>query len=215
MEVLIVGDVHGCYYTFKKLVKKHWDPSSMYLVQLGDLVNKGRHSGRCLKWAMELKEEFPYQVFFLKGNHEMKLLQAASDRNVIKTRNNVLKHHLDWSHVRKWVQEQPIKWENPHILVTHAGVGKGTKKPFSEDNTRGVVYNRSAIKPLDKLQVFGHVAQNKGEPKYLEKDNAWCIDTGAANGHCLTALRLSYKGKVKEIISIPTLEEDLHGSKKN
>ncbi len=214
MEILVVGDVHGCYYTFKKLLKKHWDPSSMYLVQLGDLVNKGRHSGRCLKLAMELQAEYPYQVFFLKGNHEMKLLQAAKDRGVIKTRKNALKHNIDWSTVRKWVKERPLKWENPHLLITHAGVGKGTKKPFSDENTRGVVYNRSAIKPLEKMQVFGHVAQNTGEPRYLEKENAWCIDTGASNGNCLTALRLSYKGKVKEVISLETQEEDLATRKK-
>lgn len=214
MDILVVGDVHGCYYTFKRLLKKHWNPETMYLVQLGDLVNKGRHSGRCLKLALKLQEEYPYQAFFLKGNHEMKLLQASQSPMVIKTRKNALKHGMEWSTIRGWVKEMPMNWENPYVLISHAGVAKSTKKPFSEENTRGVLYNRSSIKPLDKLQVFGHIAQETGQAKHYKKENAWCIDTGAVNGKGLTGLVLSYKGKVKEVITVPTAEEDLVNVKK-
>ena len=78
MRVLVIGDVHGCYYTLKDLVENYWDPQQDYLVQLGDLINKGLHSAKCVKYWLKLEEKYPYQVFLLRGNHEQMYINGSN-----------------------------------------------------------------------------------------------------------------------------------------
>ncbi len=58
MNLLIVGDVHGCYHTFKKLVDENWNPEEELLIQIGDLINKGPHSGLCSKYWRKLEKKY-------------------------------------------------------------------------------------------------------------------------------------------------------------
>ena len=54
MKVLVVGDVHGCYFTFKKLVETHWNRKEEFLVLTGDLINKGPHSYEAFLYFLKL-----------------------------------------------------------------------------------------------------------------------------------------------------------------
>ena len=38
MNLFIVGDIHGCYYTFKTLLQRYWDEKNDVLIQVGDLI---------------------------------------------------------------------------------------------------------------------------------------------------------------------------------
>ncbi len=214
MNVLVVGDVHGCYHTFEKLVRKHWRPESDYLVQVGDLINKGQHSAACVQYARELEEDYPYQVFFLKGNHEERYLKyvdlPGKSRSVDRTRKNFDSRGWNRKKLHNWLDKRPLKWETPHMLVTHAGISKRVKKPYVATNPLGVVHNRSPIKNIGKLQVFGHIIQLDGLVRYHEKANAWCIDTGAWAGNGLSAIRFSYTGDVLDHIFVRTKKQDLN-----
>ncbi|MCP3775258.1 metallophosphoesterase [Paenibacillus sp. MZ04-78.2] len=44
MGLLVVGDVHGCFHTFTTLINEHWDSGKQILVQLGDLLDRGKFS---------------------------------------------------------------------------------------------------------------------------------------------------------------------------
>ena len=78
MKVFIVGDVHGCYHTFKQLIEDHWNKKDEYLVLVGDLINKGPHSFEAFSYFLTLKEEYPYQVFLIRGNHEQHFLNTLN-----------------------------------------------------------------------------------------------------------------------------------------
>lgn len=213
MNVLAVGDVHGCYHTFKKLVEEHWNPETDFLVQVGDLINKGKNSGKAYSYARRLQEAYPYQVFFLKGNHEERFIKlhnrSGVDKQIDKCKNDFLKREINIKKAVEWMKSLPLKWETPSILITHAGISPHSKDPFGPNARRGVLHNRSAVKNIGKVQVHGHLIQDKGEPIYSASSNAWCIDTAAWTGKFLTAVKLSYDGRVLDTIKVGTQAKDL------
>lgn len=213
MNILAVGDVHGCYHTFKSLVETHWNPETDFLVQVGDLINKGRHSAKCYSYARKLQKEYPYQVFFLKGNHEQRFINLHNkpglDRQIDHCKSDFLKREVPLKKAVEWMKSLPLKWETPHLLITHAGISPMSKDPFGENARRGVLHNRTSVKNIGKVQIHGHLIQSDGEPKFNSASNAWCIDTAAWTGKALTGLKLSHTGEVLETIRVKTVKKDL------
>ena len=213
MNILVVGDVHGCYYTFKELIKTYWKPEYEFLVQVGDLINKGPHSGKCVKYMRKLKKQYPYRVFVLKGNHEDRYLkyhdQPGYSKSIDLTQADFIRNEMNLKKLNNWLKELPYQWENPHILVTDAGISKSVRNPYNYTNPRGVLHNRSELRNVGKLQVYGHMIQADGRMLFSASANAWCIDTGAWIGQKLSALRIAENGEVLEKIQVHTMPEDL------
>ena len=66
-----MGDSHGHYNQLKEVVEKSgFDPKQDLIVFLGDYIDRGYHSFKCLEYVRSLKERFPNNVVVLKGNHE-------------------------------------------------------------------------------------------------------------------------------------------------
>jgi serine/threonine protein phosphatase 1 len=213
MNILVVGDVHSCYYTFKALVKKAWNPDCEFLIQVGDLINKGPHAARTVSYVRKLQMKYPYQVFILKGNHEDRYLmyhdKPGMSKSIAQTRADFVKNEINLKAVNKWLKSLPYKWENPNLLITHAGISKSVKNPYRSSNPRGVLHNRSALRNVGKLQVYGHMIQLNGQIKYDPGAHAWCIDSGCWLGNGLSALRIRDTGEVLEKIKQKTKAKDL------
>jgi serine/threonine protein phosphatase 1 len=213
MNILVVGDVHGCYFTLKHLVKTYWQPEFEFLVQVGDLINKGPHSGQCVKFMRKLKKQYPYRVFVLKGNHEDRYLkyhdQPGFSKSIDLTQADFIRNEMNLKKLNNWLKELPYLWENPYILITHAGISKSVRNPYNYTNPRGVLHNRSELRNVGKLQVYGHMIQADGKMLFSASANAWCIDTGAWIGQKLSALRISEKGELLEKIQVQTMPEDM------
>jgi serine/threonine protein phosphatase 1 len=213
MNILVVGDVHGCYFTLKHLVKTYWQPEFEFLVQVGDLINKGPHSGQCVKFMRKLKKQYPYRVFVLKGNHEDRYLkyhdQPGFSKSIDLTQADFIRNEMNLKKLNTWLKELPYLWENPYMLITHAGISKSVRNPYNYTNPRGVLHNRSELRNVGKLQVYGHMIQADGKMLFSASANAWCIDTGAWIGQKLSALRISEKGALLEKIQVQTMPEDM------
>ncbi len=209
----MVGDVHGCFYTFRRLIEEHWNPEKEILVQLGDLIHKGPHSVKCLKFVWELKKEYPYQTYFLKGNHEFLFLkyykQPSGKPELLEIRSQLRQSHIPVAEMANWLMQRPIKWETPYVHISHAGVSKNTTNPYEEENQNGVLFNRNALKNLGKVQVLGHMILDEAKPLYKTAEMAWYIDTGAWLNRCLTGIKLNYKGKYLGSHSVPTDIRDI------
>lgn len=214
MNLLVIGDVHGCYYTLKNLVKKNWDPEAEILIQIGDLVNKGLHSGKCVKYWQKLESQFPGKVILIKGNHEYQLQESLRGNlkmkipGLINTIHNFNKEKIDLLKLSQWLSERPLKWENDHILITHAGINKKMEDPYDETSKTGVLHNKGALQRLDKVQVKGHSIVEGHKPVFKPSENAWYIDTGAWDKKNLSALRFSDEGKMLKIIKERVSEKD-------
>ena len=71
-DVAIVGDIHGQYYDFLKILTKIGDVEenlSGNILFLGDYVDRGLNSVEVMTFVMALKVNYPKNVFLLRGNH--------------------------------------------------------------------------------------------------------------------------------------------------
>ena len=70
----VVGDVHGCFRTLERALDSlDFDPAADRLFGVGDLVNRGPHSGEALEWL-----ERRFEVVVL-GNHDRAALRWFED----------------------------------------------------------------------------------------------------------------------------------------
>lgn len=216
MDLFIVGDVHGCRDTLTELLL-HWNPATERLIQVGDLVDRGRHIPETVALAIELSTKYPDQTVFLKGNHELGMVRHLGP-------SGPFKNWLDWGgrstmaqydHRRElcqahlvWLAERPLFWKNEHVLVSHAGIAK-VAEALSEDNPDGILWRRGPLLNLGLLQVVGHTPTDDGKPRFDADSRTLYIDTGAYQGKALSAVRLNDHGMLLETISIPTYLSDL------
>lgn len=212
MNLLIVGDVHGCYHTFKKLVEENWNPEEELLIQIGDLINKGPHSGLCLKYWRKLEKKHPERTILIRGNHEQFLIDGGRFLNEtvkgVSLEESIENAGLKVSKVRKRLAKTPLKWENEHLLITHAGVSKSALNPYSTTARDGVLFNKGQLKCLDKLQIKGHSVVEGNKTLFSTSENAWYIDTGAWMKKYLSAMKFSPTGDKLEVIRLQTQELD-------
>lgn len=214
MNLLVVADVHGCSKTLKTLVRGKWNPHDEFLIFVGDLVNKGPKSAKVIEYVRELQTEYPYSVFVVRGNHEQMLVDAYDQSTpkfafYEKFKKDLLRRGIPLKKTIDWMRRLPLKWENKYVLVTHAGVALHSRDPFVAGNLRSVLHNRSALKNVGKLQIFGHVIQEPGIPRFYPSANAWGIDTGCWRGGGLHAIRMARTGEILEFLREPTHSTDL------
>lgn len=216
MDAFIVGDVHGCLYTFVRLLER-WNPREEILIQLGDLVDRGNHSPEVLRLATELQHNFRNETVFLKGNHELMMQEYLADpiagRNWLRNGGDQTLFQFDQAgvdpdHYSNWILKMPLFWENEYFFISHAGIS-GLAPVEDWRHPDGLLWNRKPLLNIGKLQVIGHTPRWNGEPQFLPEQNAWNIDTGAYGNICLSAIRLTASGQFKEIISVPTDGRDV------
>ncbi|MBJ6111715.1 serine/threonine protein phosphatase [Hymenobacter sp. BT523] len=216
MNLFIIGDVHGCFHTFQELLKR-WDPATEFLIQVGDLVDRGAYVPETVELARSLSEQYPDSTAFLMGNHEDALLHhfgpdgpyrgwlrwgGRSTTDQYRARPDLLARHL------LWLEQRPLFWENEHVLVSHAGIGT-SDQAYNPDSSDGLLWTRTPLRRLPQLQVVGHTPMPQSEPKFDKATNALYIDTGAVFGGNLTGVRLSPTGQPLDIILTPVHLEDL------
>jgi len=206
MAVLVVGDVHGCYYTLKSLVKTYWNPEEDKLVMVGDYINKGSFSAKAFHYLLKKRREYPSQVFLLRGNHEQWYLDSYQKKPKNPSYLEVLQEFIEMgykeSEVASLMRLLPLSWENENLLVSHAGLALEAEDPFDINSSDNILVNRKPLKLLPKFQVIGHNVVRGDKPLYRPKENAWYIDTGAWTGSKLSGLRFSAERQHPEIIQV-------------
>lgn len=80
MSDFIIGDIHGCAKTTRKLVEDIIRPSETdRLVFVGDYIDRGPDSKGVVDYVKHLYENENFEVIPLRGNHEQMLLNAIED----------------------------------------------------------------------------------------------------------------------------------------
>lgn len=211
MELMVVGDVHGCYHSLRHLVDEYWDPARAVLVQLGDLINKGPHSAQTLQYWMALQKDHPGQVHLLRGNHEQLLLdchqQNRKNLDYRRLVSDLKASALPLNQALRWLRTSPLSYYAPQALVTHAGLARGAQDPFQLNAPDSVVNNRKKLLHLPRPQVVGHTVIKEGKPLFSTSENAWYIDTGAWQGGGLSALQFGPDGPPR-VVQVPTHPAD-------
>jgi serine/threonine protein phosphatase 1 len=84
--VYAIGDIHGCYRQLRELLKlialdadQRADGRTPNLIFCGDYIDRGPESARVIDALCWIKRHRPYNVHFLKGNHEQVMLNYIAN----------------------------------------------------------------------------------------------------------------------------------------
>lgn len=121
MATWVIGDVHGCYRTLRKLLKRiGFEKSDDRLWFTGDLVNRGPRSLEVLQWAVD----HDWRVESVLGNHDLHLLAVAfgvAEERPRDTLRPILRAPNQVALV-DWLRRRPLVAGNSSRLLVHAGL---------------------------------------------------------------------------------------------
>ena len=215
MNFFIIADVHGCLHTLRELLT-HWRPAEELLVQLGDLVDRGNYSPETVELCRTLNAEHPGQTLFLQGNHDWGMAAHVGPDGPFapwldwggRLTLQQYRRHPAWLAAHgDWLGQRPLHWENEYVRFSHAGFAY-VPDALDPTNPEGVLWRRGPLRNTGQLQVVGHSPTASHQPEFDAIANAIYLDTGAADGHFLTGLRLSETGGVLDTVVIPTYSTD-------
>lgn len=223
--VAVIGDVHGCYYTLIELYNKiRRSYSSIPILCVGDLVDRGNHSFEVIQFFIDEK------IRFTPGNHDYMFLHFFKEPSSVFAKSWIFngneatlesyEPHEDslFKHI-DYISKQPLFYDLPDGFISHAGLSveylrgyKDSRESFfnqigllihSDFRTdRGVLWTRDPLLNIGRLQVVGHTKQK--EVTLDEDSNAVYIDTGACVGNKLSAI-IIHENEI-----IDTIDEKTH-----
>ena len=227
--VAVIGDIHGCFNTLKKLVediKNKYPDTSIYCV--GDLVDRGNFSYEVIEY---IKAE---EIKFTPGNHDYMFYYFVhepfsgmgtawlyngyeSTMQSYNDRYEKINEHLEL------IKTAPLYYNLDDCFICHAGISVFLKRKLSKnilddmekfdkvileelETDEGILWTRNELLDLGKLQIIGHTRKN--EVEYNKENNTAYIDTSVYTHNKLTAIIVE-KSQILDTISVPTISEDL------
>ena len=78
-EIFAIGDIHGCFKTFKKLLLEEIGiQQSDKIYCIGDYIDRGNDSKGVMDFIINLRIA-GYHVYTLRGNHEQMMLEPKTE----------------------------------------------------------------------------------------------------------------------------------------
>lgn len=222
-EVVVIGDVHGCFDELKDLLQlvhgNDDDAAKVLKVFVGDLVNKGPQNRQVIDFMLDPKNSD--SCISVRGNHDDLVIDQVL--NVIRKDPQSLRPKNKWmEEVReeelRFLMDLPYSITIPSLnaLVVHAGLIPGVA--VQDMSPRDLVSMRNVVEENGRLKAtrsheegkawakswhgpqhvyFGHDAK-----RLLQREtHATGLDTGCVYGKELTGVFI--KGRRKgEFISV-------------
>ena len=205
-RVLAVGDIHGMYEKLIMLMEKiQFDPEEDLLVFLGDYIDRGPDSVKCLQYVYDLQHSFPDSVICLLGNHEVMMSSYLMQKR--GSYNSLIGDYADsWlenggfqtlqqlngldedkrEELVGWSTNLPIKFTYQEYFFCHAGIDPDV--PLTAQTEFDMLWRRQQwwdhYKGAETI-VVGHTPVQKvkkrarfAKPLFLPNNIIMC-DTGA------------------------------------
>lgn len=123
MAIYAIGDIHGCYHEFKKLLKKiEFNPDKDKVFLVGDLINRGPKSLKVL----DLIISNPSSIFPVLGNHDLAFLVFAKGLIKLKKKDTYdeITNHPECDKYINFLRSLPLMHYIPKIdtAICHAGI---------------------------------------------------------------------------------------------
>ncbi|HGY1134364.1 TPA: protein-serine/threonine phosphatase [Citrobacter freundii] len=195
-HVWVVGDIHGCFsILMAKLRQYRFDPWQDLLVSVGDVIDRGPDSLRCLKL---LRKRW---IVAVRGNHEQMALDALATGDKFMWLMNggswyaqaeqpAAKFALEEWWQLPWILE--LHCQNGIHVIAHADYPDDDYQWLKKIDLQRVLWDRSrlmnngcGIRGADHFW-FGHTPLRHR----LDRENLHYIDTGAVFGGELTLVQL-------------------------
>lgn len=219
-RLIIYGDIHGCYDEFILLRKKANIGNDDTEVCVGDIITKGRHFIKTLKYIRE------NNIQSVLGNHEDKIIRYLKRQKLFK--KNPITLDLDEKNIVNnlsldinYLKSMPFFMKFNNITILHGGLSgkdnlgqlsKNAKSrilrtryldsnlnftPYGEENDKSIFW-ADVYDGKQGFIVYGHQKFNK----VRINGHALGVDTGCVDGGKLSAAiftneksRLIFKGK--------------------
>lgn len=199
MKRWIVGDIHGCFFTLKTLLKRFEDDYDQnLLVFVGDLIDRGPFSREVVGIVRSLVDN--KKAICLRGNHEQMAIDAHKNSadaplwlynggneclESYARHENQLKSDVDW------FSTLPLSFQDDDWFIVHAGVNSDF--PLSDQTGQDLLWIRNKFlmdkTDFGKMVVFGHTPMKD----VFISDNRIGVDTGCVFGNKLSAFCLETK----------------------
>lgn len=227
--IAVIGDVHGCLFTLRELVKKIQNLyPSVPLYCVGDLIDRGNYSFEVLEY---IKDE---GIKFTPGNHDYMfyyfIKKPATNMGAswiyngfektissYDNRFDKIAGHLDI------ITQAPLFYNLPECFISHAGISeyfgsilgpeplKDIEKLDEEmrksiTSEHGILWTRDELLNLGKLQIVGHT--RKQDVTYQQNNNVAYIDTSVYTANKLSAVIVE-EGEIIAKHYVPTNKKDV------
>lgn len=194
-RTLAIGDIHGCDVALETLLSNLQPALEDTVVVLGDVVDRGPNSRRCVEMLLDLQEST--NLVFILGNHEEMMLDAVEmgswanswpqfgGRETIESYGGF--SEIPESHL-VFFRTAAEYFETDDAIFVHANLKPGW--PLDKQPSDWLRWNHLTGKETPHLSgkwiVCGHTRLKDGVPAIL---NGWiCIDTSASDLGWLTCL---------------------------
>jgi serine/threonine protein phosphatase 1 len=188
---IIIGDIHGCFKTLKKLLEEKIPITKEdHLYFVGDFIDRGPSSREVLDYLIDLKWR-GYHINPIIGNHEDMLLKAINDESYLQAWfNNGAESTLqsfdippeevfDYESLRKipdrylqFISTMPLYYEDDDMVICHAGLNFEIEKPFSDIQSmlwiRDFRYKPEKIG--NRILIHGHTPMPLIDIEYTLRD---------------------------------------------
>lgn len=159
MATWAIGDVHGCYRTLRKLLKKiDFARTEDRLWFTGDLVNRGPRSLDVLEWAAD----HDWRIESVLGNHDLHLLAVAfgaADERPKDTFKPILKS-MRAVPLLDWLRRRPLAVASGSFLLVHAGL----LPEWSVDETLSIATRlEGRLRGEQAAQILGSLRRRDAE----------------------------------------------------
>lgn len=150
-EIVVIGDIHGCYDEFKELLKKvHQEspskkPDKCLKILVGDLVNKGPKNVKVLEACRDI---YPNSILAVRGNHDEIVLE---EYNKYKGGDKLRPKN-------KWIEKVPgrymeylkrlpytISLPSLGCIIVHAGIDPSCEDPARNTPTKLMTTMRNIV----------------------------------------------------------------------
>lgn len=124
MATYAIGDIHGCFRTFRNLLKRiGFKESRDRLWLTGDLVRRGPNSLKTLRWCLKRSDIVESVV----GNHDLHLLALAAGIGKTGPRDTLdaVLSAPDRDELIDWLRARPVMVREGDWTMVHAGLLPG------------------------------------------------------------------------------------------
>lgn len=123
MATYCIGDLHGCYNEFMKLLDLiKFDEAKDEIYLTGDLIGRGPLPLETMKAVLKLKNK----VHAVLGNHDVNFLAVAEGISIARPKDNLepLLNSSLLPDIVQYLVNNPflIQHESKQLIITHAGI---------------------------------------------------------------------------------------------
>lgn len=204
-NLLVIGDVHGCYDELRELLEQQnisEESNNTCIIFVGDLINKGPKNAQVVKLARNLR------AYSVRGNHDEVCL---SEWEKAQQKNGQLSDKFSWMNQLtpqdiQWLYDMPYTISVPsrNFIVVHAGLVPG--RSLKEQDPKDMITMRNVVEDESEEQYIAtkgdsgvcwatkwegpsHVYFGHDARRLLQQHRyATGLDTGCVYGGHLTAI---------------------------